>query len=63
MSLTKLSLTGNNFIIPGQGEFGVSDNSAGDGKNDNLFYSVGSTLLSCQIAKGRSYQLHKERKD
>jgi len=37
MSLTKLPLDGNNLIIPGQGEFGISDIPAGDGKNDNLF--------------------------
>jgi hypothetical protein len=41
MSLTKLSLAGNNLIIPGQEEFDYSDIPAGDGKNDNLFYSVG----------------------
>jgi hypothetical protein len=39
MSLTKLSLAGNTLVIPGQGEFG-SDSPAGDGKNDNIFYSV-----------------------
>jgi hypothetical protein len=39
MSLAELSLAGNNLIIPGQGEFG-SDIPAGDGKIDNLFYSV-----------------------
>jgi hypothetical protein len=38
MSLTKLSLVGNNLIIPGQGEFGYSDIPAGVGK---IFYSVG----------------------
>jgi hypothetical protein len=31
MSLTKLSLAGNNLIIPNQGEFGYSDIPAGDG--------------------------------
>ncbi len=39
MSLTKLSLARNTLIIPGQGEFD-SDIPAGDGKNDNIFYSV-----------------------
>jgi hypothetical protein len=39
MSLTKLSLAGNNLIIPSQGEF-VSDIPVEDGKKDNLFYSV-----------------------
>jgi hypothetical protein len=34
MSLTKLSQAGNNLIIL------VSDNLAGDGKKENLFYSV-----------------------
>jgi hypothetical protein len=37
MSVTKLSLAGNNLIIPGQREF-VSDFPAGDWKN--IFYSV-----------------------
>ncbi len=31
MSLTKLSLAGNNLVIPGQEEFGI---------NDNLYYIV-----------------------
>jgi hypothetical protein len=39
MSLIKLSLDGNNLIIPVQGEFD-SDILAGDGKIINLFYSV-----------------------
>jgi hypothetical protein len=41
MSLTKLSLAGNNLILPGQrdSESLVSDIPAGDGKND-IFYSV-----------------------
>ena len=38
MSLTKLSLAGNNLIISGQEEFGYIQ--AGDGKIANLFYSV-----------------------
>jgi hypothetical protein len=39
MSLTKLSLARNNFIIADQGEFG--DIPAGDGKTElTLFYSV-----------------------
>ncbi len=36
MSITKLSLAGDNLILAGQGEFG-SDILAGDGKIDNLF--------------------------
>ncbi len=39
MSLIKLSLAGNNEIITGQGEF-VSYIPAGEGKIDNLFYSI-----------------------
>ncbi len=39
MSLTKLSLEGNNLTIPGQGEL-VIDIAAGDGKIASLFYSV-----------------------
>jgi hypothetical protein len=35
MSLPKLSVAGNNYIIPGQGEI-----PAGDGKIGTLFYSV-----------------------
>jgi len=35
MSIAQLSLTGDNFILPGQGEFS-SDILAGDGKIDNL---------------------------
>ncbi len=38
MSLTKLSMTGNNWIIPGQGEFSKwHPGAAGDGKNQKLF--------------------------
>jgi hypothetical protein len=40
MQLSKLSLTGNNLIIPGQGGFLVGEIQAWVGKNDNLFYSV-----------------------
>jgi hypothetical protein len=40
MSLTKLSLAGNNLIIPAHGESLVSDIQAGGGKIDNVFYSV-----------------------
>jgi hypothetical protein len=41
MSLTELSLAGNNLIIPGQGEFGtVSDIPPWDGKTANLFFTV-----------------------
>jgi hypothetical protein len=39
MSLTKLSLSGNNVIIPGHGEL-ISEIPAEDGKNDSLIYSV-----------------------
>jgi hypothetical protein len=45
MSLIKLSLVGNNSIIPGHGESGYSDIPAGDWKISNLFYSV--------LAKGK----------
>ncbi len=45
MSLTKLSLFGNNLIISGHGETLVSDNPARDGKIANLFYSVGKKLF------------------
>jgi hypothetical protein len=37
MSLTKLSLAGNNLIIPGRRASLVSDIPAGDGKIANLF--------------------------
>jgi hypothetical protein len=37
MSFTKLSLGGNNLIIPAQGEFGKADVPAGDGNVANLF--------------------------
>jgi hypothetical protein len=53
MSLTKLSLAGKNFIIPGQGEFGQWP---GEWKIDNLFYSaylifsvVGISSSSCTL--------------
>ncbi len=50
MSLTKLSLGGNNLIIPGQWEFGtVSDIPAEDGKIANLFYSVGVRLTVLSV--------------
>ncbi len=42
MSLTKLSLTGSNLIIPIR-ESLVSDIPAGDGKTNNFFYSVRSS--------------------
>ncbi len=41
--LTKLSMEGNNLIIPGQGEFGKW-HPAGDGKIANLF-------LQCKAKK------------
>jgi hypothetical protein len=34
-----VSLAGNNLIIPGHGDL-VSDIPTGDGKNDNLFFTV-----------------------
>ncbi len=37
MSLTKLSLAGNNLIIPGQEELVSEKILAGDGKTANLF--------------------------
>jgi hypothetical protein len=40
MSLTKLSLDGNNLIIPGQRESLVSDIPAGDGKIINLLFII-----------------------
>ncbi len=48
MSLVTLSMAGNNLIIPGQGEL-VNDIPAGDGKVDNLFYSVLSSAQSGNI--------------
>ncbi len=47
MSLTKLSLAGNNLIIPGQGEFGKCDIPPGEGKIANLFYSV--AVVCCSV--------------
>jgi hypothetical protein len=41
MSLTKLSQAGNNFIIPGQGEFGKLHPGWG-GKTANLFLQCSS---------------------
>ena len=46
MSLSKLSLAGNNLIIPVQRKFGYSDMPAGDGKITNPFYSVSGYLIS-----------------
>jgi hypothetical protein len=37
MSLTKLYLAGNNYIISRQGQFGYCDILAGDGKNRKPF--------------------------
>ncbi len=45
MSLTKLSLAGNNLIIPDHGEFGISDIPAGDGKIANLFLQCAWTYV------------------
>jgi hypothetical protein len=39
MSLTELSLAGNNLILSGEEEM-VGDIPAGDGININIFYSV-----------------------
>jgi hypothetical protein len=44
MSLTKLPLGWNYEIIPAQGEF-VSNIPTGDGKSDNLFYSVRKKII------------------
>jgi hypothetical protein len=40
MSITKLSLAGNNYIFFPVRESLASDIPAGEGKNDNLVYSV-----------------------
>jgi hypothetical protein len=54
MSLKKLSLAGNNLIIPDQGEFG-KDIPAGDGKISNLFLQCsGGVELSGPCLSGRS---------
>ncbi len=45
MSLTKLSLAGNNLIIPGHGECWVSDTPVGDGKIANLFLQCNDLVL------------------
>ncbi len=51
MSLTKLSLVGNNLIIPGQGEFGKWHPHLGR-KTANLFYSVGHVLrILCTLSE------------
>jgi hypothetical protein len=55
MSLTKLSLTGNNLIITAARESLVSDIPAGDGKNYNLF-------LQCSPCKLRFLCKEKRRK-
>ncbi len=51
MSLTKLSLAGNNLIIPAQREFGKWHPGWGGGvragKSINFFYSVGLTRCLC----------------
>jgi|688.fasta_scaffold419448_1 hypothetical protein len=44
MSLPKLSLAGNNLIIPGQGQFG--DMPAGEEKSATFFYRVKLTVSS-----------------
>jgi hypothetical protein len=44
MSLTKLSLAGNNLIIPVARESLVSDIPAGDGKKTIIFFTVYLTL-------------------
>ncbi len=45
MSLTKLSLGGNNLIIPAQGEFFKVTPRLGTDKINNLSYSVGSSFF------------------
>jgi hypothetical protein len=51
LSLTELSLAGNNLIFPGQGEFDILyDIPAGDGKIDYLF-------LQCMAAHHNSIML------
>jgi hypothetical protein len=52
MSLTKLSLAGNNLINPGQGDFGYSDIPAVDRKNSNLFYSACTYFLNVLTKNG-----------
>jgi hypothetical protein len=52
MSLTKLSLAGNNSIIRLQEVSLVSDIPAGDGKTANLFYSVGHPTSTQQEEQG-----------
>jgi hypothetical protein len=47
MSLTKLSLAGNNFIIPGQGDL-VSDIPAWEGKITNLFLQCGAGSMGTE---------------
>jgi hypothetical protein len=52
MSLTKLSLAGNNLIIPRQGDFReFSDIPAGNGKPLSFFYSVAAR---CELAISRA---------
>ncbi len=46
MSLTKLSLTGNNLIIPGQGEFGSDIPAWGRENRYPYIYSVGMKKIS-----------------
>ncbi len=50
-SRIKLPLARNNLIIPGQGEFGVSDIPAGDGKISNLFLqcALQTKFLCCRL--------------
>jgi hypothetical protein len=45
MSLIKLSLAGNNLIIPGQGEFGIASSRLRTGKTIIFFYSVINILI------------------
>jgi hypothetical protein len=45
MSLTKLSLAVNNFIIPGHGRVWLVTSRLGTGKIANLFYSIGLTHI------------------
>jgi hypothetical protein len=62
MSLIKLSLTGNNLIIPGQGEFGSCHPGWGQ-ENDNLFLTVQNCSKSLGAANDSlffAYQYEKK---
>jgi hypothetical protein len=57
MSLTNLSLAGNNLIIPGAKETLIRDIPAGDGKKDNLFYAVNNTCSPCFLVGKKVFYL------